>query len=481
MYEHVCLTCGKKFTTKYNEIRKYCSNSCYQKAPKKRIWNRDKVIENIKEIANQGIDLNAVNIRDNYLPLFKAARRYFGNWNNALIKSGYNPNQIRKDRKTESFKGLVFQNTLDKIFKALDIGYLKGTNYTFTDERCVPDFVSKDKKTWGDAKIRSWTVGIEETIKKYLRHIDKIEIFYIGGGPRNWDSDNVKFTCVKDYFPDLKKINRDDLIKEINLLEKKSGVDQKHWKVWSEKWSKEKIIEGINQLNKNGFPLNYQFVRDHNRDLLAAAVQKKYFGSWKNAIEQAGLDYISVRKNKYLLSKKAVIEEIKNRAKNGNLSGLYLGGNTKNKRLYHSARKHFGSMKNAVESAGLKKDSYRVTKEWSRDLIIDALKEHSKNGKHLSYSNLRKIDKTLIAAIDSGVYFKGLVEARKVAKVENNAPKREYWSKDKVIKRLQLLHTKGIRLTKENIYQNDSRLASAIDRRTYFKTLSDAKRSAGFE
>lgn len=61
-------------------------------------------------------------------------------------------------------------------------------------------------------------------------------------------------------------------------------------------WNKEKVKEIIFSLNKYGEPLNYKFVFYKHVRLLKAA--EKYFGSWKAALEECGFDYEDIRKDR---------------------------------------------------------------------------------------------------------------------------------------------------------------------------------------
>ena len=54
-------------------------------------------------------------------------------------------------------------------------------------------------------------------------------------------------------------------------------------------WTKEKLIDEIKKLNGQGIPLNPEFIEKYHCDLFASA--NVYFESWSQALDSAGVDY----------------------------------------------------------------------------------------------------------------------------------------------------------------------------------------------
>jgi hypothetical protein len=69
-----------------------------------------------------------------------------------------------------------------------------------------------------------------------------------------------------------------------------------------EEWDAQKIVDEILSRKKQGKRLNPQHVKEYCGDLYKAGL--RYFGSWQNTIETAGLDYREV--SLYLTSKMMV-------------------------------------------------------------------------------------------------------------------------------------------------------------------------------
>lgn len=127
-----------------------------------------------------------------------------------------------------------------------------------------------------------------------------------------------------------------------------------------QKWSKEKIVETIQELKKQNIDISASNISKNHIPLFTAACSQRYFSSWANAVKAAGFDYESIlaagkaRRREKLTkwSKDQVLEQIQ-KAESQNLLSTYRDRLA----LYSAARREFGSWKKALEIAG-----YRLTK-----------------------------------------------------------------------------------------------------------------------
>ncbi len=62
----------------------------------KQKWSKEKIVETIRELRKQNIDISAGNISKNYIPLFMAvcSKRYFSSWGSAVTAAGIDYEQI---------------------------------------------------------------------------------------------------------------------------------------------------------------------------------------------------------------------------------------------------------------------------------------------------------------------------------------------------------------------------------------------------
>lgn len=127
-----------------------------------------------------------------------------------------------------------------------------------------------------------------------------------------------------------------------------------------QKWSKEKIVETIQDLQRQNVDISASNISKNHIPLFTAACSRRYFSSWANAVKAAGINYDQIleagktRRRKKLTkwSKEQVLEEIR-KAESPNLLTTYRDRLA----LYSAARREFGSWKEALEAAG-----YKLTK-----------------------------------------------------------------------------------------------------------------------
>ncbi|MEK6939553.1 MAG: hypothetical protein AABX31_02390 [Nanoarchaeota archaeon] len=120
------------------------------------------------------------------------------------------------------------------------------------------------------------------------------------------------------------------------------------------KWpSKQEILNQILLLQKQGIDLSNKNIRKIRTDLVSAAENK--FGSWANAVNNAGIDYysnVAINKNKYW-TKEKIIVDINNLYSTGHHLNSQAMQKSEKRDLFDAAKVKFGSWENAVNSAGL--------------------------------------------------------------------------------------------------------------------------------
>ena len=134
------------------------------------------------------------------------------------------------------------------------------------------------------------------------------------------------------------------------------------------KWSKEKIIEEIKSIGKRDLKkLSSRFTQKNNNSLFKATL--KYFGSWANAIKAADYDYEKIKLHKKW-NAESTIKEIKKVAKKdlGKLSSQYMQKN--NSPLYNAAIRYFGSVKNSILLAGLDYKRIKLYTAWDVKKVL---------------------------------------------------------------------------------------------------------------
>src|SRR6185436_17934310 len=150
-------------------------------------------------------------------------------------------------------------------------------------------------------------------------------------------------------------------------------------------------------MHRNGKDMNYAAIASNEVALLRAAT--RYFGSWRAAVEYAGLDYEQIRRYK-TWTRDRILERIRELHKEGqDLSWRHVSTEV-DPQLAAAAtkRKHFGSWKSAIEAAGLTYGSIRRYRQWTEAAVIERVRELHAEGRDLNAKSMEEFDITLITA-----------------------------------------------------------------------------------
>ncbi len=163
------------------------------------------------------------------------------------------------------------------------------------------------------------------------------------------------------------------------------------------KWSKESIGLEIVSMYESGENLNYSSIAVSNLALLRAAT--RYFGSWEAAVTFAGLDYEEIRRYKSWTRERIVARIQELHAQGVDLSWRNVCLNVDAQLAAAATKKsHFGSWREALESAGLDYDSIRRYREWDDERILQQVRELHRGGRELNAKNMEQEDIALITA-----------------------------------------------------------------------------------
>jgi len=154
-----------------------------------------------------------------------------------------------------------------------------------------------------------------------------------------------------------------------------------------EVWSRKRMREELMVLYKQAEDLSYnEFERRHPK-LIHAALY--HFGSWESAITSIGLDYQKVRKVKSW-SRKKILESIRTLRNEGvDLShrAMYKNGTGA---LASAAQFFYGSWREAISRAGLDYNQIRKREKWPKERVIETIKELQGEGMRLTTHALQK-------------------------------------------------------------------------------------------
>lgn len=155
------------------------------------------------------------------------------------------------------------------------------------------------------------------------------------------------------------------------------------------------------------------------------AAAERFFGGWKYAIEACGFDYSKIRKYQEW-SRERVIEEIRDAYKRGkSLSSNYVQNN--NKPLYMAAVKRFKSWGSAVRASGIDYKTIRLRRSMKPDEIKAEILKLAKKHEDLAYPHMRAKHQYLLAAAMKKLGNGSWAKAREVCGIKTNyrIPKRK--------------------------------------------------------
>lgn len=133
-----------------------------------------------------------------------------------------------------------------------------------------------------------------------------------------------------------------------------AGLDYDNIKRIKQKWSRDEILQQIRQYHKQGHDLLQPEFKIKHRNLYLAACAHRYFGSWRRAIQAAGLDHEKMRENR-VWTRSRIQRTIQTMAKEGKpLGWAYVEEHCPG--IYRAARRkeNFGSWHNALIQSGVK-------------------------------------------------------------------------------------------------------------------------------
>lgn len=140
-----------------------------------------------------------------------------------------------------------------------------------------------------------------------------------------------------------------------------SGFNYDEFKRVKQRWTREEIIQRICELHGDGEDLLDPQFKTRHRSLYLAACAHRYFGSWRRAVEGAGLDHEKMRESR-VWTKNRILDTIKSLAQEGKpLGWAYIEQHEPG--IYRAARRkeNFGSWANALSAAGVSEHHPRLS------------------------------------------------------------------------------------------------------------------------
>ena len=150
------------------------------------------------------------------------------------------------------------------------------------------------------------------------------------------------------------------------------------------RWTRRTIIEEIRQLHGQGEELNYSSAEEHHLNLVRAAAW--HYGTWKRAIETAGLSYDEVSKYRRW-SRERIIQGIRDyQAAGGDLSWRVISAEGAPALAAAAVRENVGydTWFDAVTAAGIDYEKIARYRHWTPERVVKEIQELAKKKAPLS-------------------------------------------------------------------------------------------------
>ncbi|QSR84146.1 homing endonuclease associated repeat-containing protein [Methylacidimicrobium sp. B4] len=243
-----------------------------------REWSEEILLREIRAWRRQGRPLYSHYMRQHYQELLAAGIRYFGSWEKAVETAGISYAEVRRYQRWSkksivekiralhaqgadlSFRALMLSPYAPMVYAAIRPVYFGSWKDALLAAGLAPADIYR-YRSWKDADIlreirRLHAEGADLSSK----HMDEQANSLIATARR-------RFGCW-------------------GAAVERAGLD--YAKIRKRKrWSEAEIIEQIRALQAQGVPLTSTEVRNREPSLFAAACKRRFFGSWRQAIQSA--------------------------------------------------------------------------------------------------------------------------------------------------------------------------------------------------
>lgn len=467
-----------------------------KKPPRRTRWNHDKVVRAIHQRQKRGLPLNLDAVKRTESPLAYGAALCFDNWSDALRAAGFDPAEIRYNPKWSKRK--VIRAILSRAAKGLSLRHA----VVRQEDSSLMSAASAYFRNWGAAlraagidpdacrAFRTWTESeIVRAIRRDARAglpinsfaVQHRETKLVSAAERHFGSWDAMLRAA-GFDPRQHRLHRPPLAREdvIQLIRQRhadgesvnssamrsgcvvntgirlfgswdnalraAGLEPQAVRKANPYYKAEEIVEAIRARAAKGEPLNASATREAEPRLYRSA--RAVFGSWTEALDEAGLDGSRIGRKKTKWTRLTIVERLLWRRE----KELPINMATIIREIsFPAIKREFGSYPDALRAAGIDPDTVYLAKRWSRQMILDGIQSRKKAGKPLNANALHEDDPRLLGAARRhfGKWDAALIEAG-VDPTEYRG-KRPRWTRKQVLSGLRSRMQDGQRLSAQRV------------------------------
>lgn len=253
--------------------------------PRRNIWSKEIILAKIVEMAAKNEPLNNSYVKDKHSSLYTSSGTYFGGWAQAVEAAGISYDSVRLTAPKRSWtKESIVAEILKRNAEGLS---LSGMVVQIEDiglyEAAMSHF---GKLGWAQARTAAGLTPIDprpgiiydkDVVAAQLKalHAEGEPLHF--GGLRGKPYQNIITAAIRLFGSYAKALEA-------------AGIDydniRKFRRNW---WTKERVIEEIQALERLGERLSYAAMQEAYPGLVAGA--GRLFGTWGQAVEAAGISY----------------------------------------------------------------------------------------------------------------------------------------------------------------------------------------------
>jgi hypothetical protein len=217
-------------------------------------------------------------------------------------------------------------------------------------------------------------------------------------------------------------------------------------------WNKDHVVAELQRLHRRNYDLS--FTAQRSGALWRAAY--RHFGSYRKAVEAAGLDYASLARKRGRWDRGTIIQNLRHLFRQGrNISSR---GLRRSHTSLHAAAIHwFGSYRQAIEAAKLPwaKVTRRSPNYWNRAAIVAQIRERYRHGQPIHHAAMdREQPHVVVAAYRYFGHYGPAVDAAGLKykeRVRVRPPRT--WDRRRVCRELRELYERGVGLWERRVRQ----------------------------
>ena len=244
-------------------------------------------------------------------------------------------------------------------------------------------------------------------------------------------------------------------------------------------WSKSQILHELRSRHKSGRELSYNRMARVMQPLVSAAAY--HFGSYRSAVEQAGIDYATVARRPYWTRVNIIklIKQAKRRGDDLNWSAVIRRRDDLGRAAFAALQPRlFGRWDRALQAAGLDVDEVSRYRHWGRQSVAFELRSRAGDGEAVNSGALQRDDPGLHAAAVR--YFGTFDDALRGARLDPAVVRRRrHWTREGVIAAIQELDRRRSNCSDSAVRRSEPALYGAAVR--LFGAFIAARAAAGVD